>query len=183
MNLTFANETIASWNGWFLDETASNLLYDFNVRDNPSFYYVELTRIKSVEDIDKWCSHIEQKEWGTHKCIQGLRKALYGIFYADIVQRRMFDKCQSIPLANLHEQLRTQLIEAESSFERLKRYVKLYERYEGLENLSEVWESWLDIKVAIGHAATVHSADTLNIRKTLNEMDKLLEIVGDHGDA
>ena len=95
----------------------------------------------------------------------------------------MFDKCQSIPLASLHEQLRTQLVEAESSFERLKRYVELYERYEGLEDLSEAWEGWLDIKVAIGHAATVHSANTLNIRKTLNEMDKLLETVGDDGDA
>ena len=37
MNLTFTNETIASWNGWFLDETASNLLYDCKVRDNPVF--------------------------------------------------------------------------------------------------------------------------------------------------
>ena len=165
MNLTFTDETVASWNGWFLDEGASHLLYDSNATGNPEFYYIKLTEIKSVEDIENWCSDIDSKVWGTHECVQGLREALYGICYADIVQRRMLDECQSESLASLHEQLRTLLIGAESSFERLKKYVNLYERYEGREDLSEVWTSWQDIKVAIGHAATVHSANTQTISK------------------
>ena len=94
MNLTFTHETIASWNGWFIDNAGElQLLYDSRrgTAPEPNFYYIELTGIRSVDDIDQWCDQIRSKEWGTPECVQGLRDALHSICYADIVQREIID--------------------------------------------------------------------------------------------
>ena len=173
MNLTFTNRTIASWNGWFPDAGTLQLLYDSRrgVAPEPGFYDIELTGIKSVEDIERWCDQIKSKSWGTAECVQGLRDALYSICYADIVQREMIDECRMELLVDLHEKLQSQLIEAAQSFEKVKQYIKAFERLKhSIEAGSDAdhWTLWLDIRTAISHAVLVHSEDILRFRNTVN---------------
>ena len=61
MNLTVTAETVALWNGWYLDVEAQSLMYDMPHSKHPNFYRVLLARIKSLDDIEEWCSHIELK--------------------------------------------------------------------------------------------------------------------------
>ena len=173
MNLTFTPETVASWDGWYLDVQAQTLLYDMPYSEHPNFYEVRPAEIESVDDIEQRCSHVELKTWVTPECVQGLRKALYSICYLDIVQRQMFGECQIELLSELQETLRTQVDEAEKSFEKLKGYV---ESFEGLKRSIEEgsdadhWTLWLDIRTAIEQAAFAHSGHTLTIRKTVSEI-------------
>ena len=68
-----------------------------------------------------------------------------------------------------------QVDEAEKSFEELKGYI---ESFEGLKRSIEGdpdednWNSWLDIRTAIGQAASVHSEHTLKIGKMVSELEK-----------
>lgn len=103
--------------------------------------------------------------------MQGLRDALYSICYAEIVQREMIDERQMELLVDLHEKLQSQLIEAAQSFEKVKQYIKAFERLKhSIEADSDAdhWTLWLDIRSAIGQAASVHSEDTLKIKNTVN---------------
>ena len=175
MNLTVTAETVASWNGWYLNVEAQLLMYDMPYSKHPNFYEVRLAEIESVDDIEQWCSQIKPKTWVTPECVQGLRNALYSICYVDIVQRQMIDECQIELLSALQETLRMQVDEAEKSFEELKGYV---ESFEGLKRSIEGdpdednWNSWLDIRTAIGQAASVHSEHTLKIGKMVSELEK-----------
>ena len=75
MNLTFTPETVASWDGWYLDVQAQTLLYDMPYSEHPNFYEVRPAEIESVDDIEQRCFHVELKTWVTPECVQGLRKA------------------------------------------------------------------------------------------------------------